>query len=187
MVWEPKTCCCCLTPRVGTLVLGWLTVVSAVLSMLSLIQMVTDHSNIIAKCEAALKRPSPGTCAAILNGITGFIAVMDVISLTIGGLLLWGIYKVRPKLMLPYLIVNGFLTALVGLLAFIGIIMLFVYGQWILALVMVVAVGLALLLSVFLLLVVRVCYLEVKQQNLALGGDPSIGYMESKAVNLGRM
>ncbi|KAK7076457.1 hypothetical protein SK128_026043 [Halocaridina rubra] len=186
MVWEPKNCCVCATPKIGTLVLGWLGLIGSALNTVGLFRYVnTTRDDFTAVCKNITKDMDHDiidteTCVDIFYGSIGVTAVVSVIGIIICGLLIWGVNKYKPAMMMPYLCVKGFGITL-AIAAGVLVTGFFIYVQlWLPLVLFVVFYGLVVFLDVYLFLVVRVCYKEVKQHSVAMGGGSDIMYVEQR-------
>lgn len=182
MVWEPKSCCGCGSPRTGTLVLGYLGVVSAVFSIIGAIkESAMPKEEMIKYCkneeEGGEQYLDDETCYELaLSGIISTV-VESIISGLISVLLIVGVNKRNQCLMLPYMIFQVIQLVVVGIVLFAVVIFLAVFHVWLgCFILLLIGTGIMFLLT-YCFLVVRVCYKEVKYQNPNIDNEIEVGYL----------
>lgn len=184
MVWEPKQCCCGASVKTGTLILGWLGLIGSILHILSLLRAVAlSRSDIEEICTKAAPDFDAHICGKYVVGVLVSAGLTALVATAICGMLLWGVNKSKPILMLPYLICQVFGIIILGLLGVASFIIFISYGAVGTAFIFLVIVGLCMFLEVYFFLIVRVCYKEVKQHSLALSGGSSVPYMEHQDLS----
>lgn len=184
MVWEPKSCCGCGSVKTGTLVLGWLALVFSTLHVLgSLRYTALDYSDYKDICVEVIKEQdlhdlSPDTCARTVISSIVVSAVTSTISVIISILLLVGVNKSKPVLMLPFMICQVIGITFLGLAGLILFGVLLYIGAIGAAFFIAILIGLIMFLEVYFFLVIRICYKEVKQHASGMGYESSIPYVE---------
>ncbi|XP_064102395.1 uncharacterized protein LOC135212671 [Macrobrachium nipponense] len=186
-VWEPKTCCCGISVRVGTLVIGWLGLISSIFSLLSWLRFVQISYDDFAKVckEAANEIQQPidvDVCATAAVSIIAVSGVCSGLFVIISALLLVGVNKNKPTLILPFIVIHGIEIVLSCLFILLGFVLLIHEGVAVIAFIFLLVTGMALAVEVYLFLVVRACYNEVKQHVECMGNDSNIPYMEKTDI-----
>ncbi|XP_064102393.1 lysosomal-associated transmembrane protein 5-like isoform X2 [Macrobrachium nipponense] len=163
--WYPRGCCCCFSLRVGTLILGSLSLFGSVLVLLSSLRFVArSYEDFRAACiHVSQERQvnlDPDSCAILVRITIAFDGIMAAVSTLFSILLVAGVNARKERWMLPYLAlqVKGYcLTVLV----FVLLLIIAIYtGSAIGALVTIlVCVPVMLILSYFIM-VVYACYRE---------------------------
>ncbi|XP_064102717.1 uncharacterized protein LOC135212895 [Macrobrachium nipponense] len=171
--WQPKACCCCCgSLKTGTLVLGMLTLIVFGIDFLSVIVAAAfKYNEIISTCDEYGSKSDPDGADTDVEHICTIIIVSvfvtwGVISLAItifSILLLVGVNKNMPGLMIPYMVGQVIAILLLGTVSFapfvIGIINGVILGIILGLVLFTVIVG----LQSYLLLVVRAHYKELRQ------------------------
>merc|ERR1712198_349106 len=175
MLWRPLGCCC-FSLRTGSLTLGTLSVIGAVFGILSIVNLYWNHEQNVEEmvkqiCTEQLSTPEYAEddidhCITlslrIVVGVVVTIFVINIIRLTISGLLIHGIRTNKTSLMVPYMVFQMIYIILAIKFAVILCIAFLVAGQiWSLILVGLLF-GAYLFLETYFLLVKRALYLQMK-------------------------
>ncbi|XP_066949878.1 uncharacterized protein [Macrobrachium rosenbergii] len=176
--WEPKACCCCASLKTGTLVLGMITLIVFGIDLLSVIVAAAfKYNEIKSACDEFASKSVPDgedTDVEYLDAehlctiiIVAVFVTWGVISLAItlfSILLLVGVKKNMPALMIPYMVGQVIAILLLGTVSFapfvIGIINGVILGIILGLVLFTVIVG----LQVYLLLIIRAYYKELRQR-----------------------
>ncbi|XP_063611383.1 uncharacterized protein LOC134785059 [Penaeus indicus] len=188
MLWQPKGCCC-FTRRTGSLILASLSVICGIFGILNLVNIYANHdqnvdSEVLKFCRENLQAEDMGACRdsakhiVMLGGAT--LMLIYVIQVIISSLLIHGVSKNDPCLMVPYMI----LRLIYVILAIIGgaavCIALIVVGDFsAMSIVAAIAFG-YIYLETYFLLVVRAHYLpctlsQGTETGLNVGNRPCYG------------
>ncbi|XP_037797214.1 uncharacterized protein LOC119592462 [Penaeus monodon] len=173
MLWQPKGCCC-FTRRTGSLILASLSVICGIFGILNLVNIYANHdqnvdSEVLKFCRENLQAEDMGACRdsakhiVMLGGAT--LMLLYVIQVIISSLLIHGVSKNDPCLMVPYMI----LRLIYVILAITGgaalCIALIVVGDISsMAIVAAIAFG-YIFLETYFLLVVRAHYLQMRKES----------------------
>nr|XP_027236734.1 uncharacterized protein LOC113827978 isoform X1 [Penaeus vannamei] len=174
MLWEPSGCCC-FSLRTGSLVLATIVIVSASLSIINEIGVLTVgdiESNMREVCEEEKKEGKVeedvedciNFLTPIVLGVLITKLVLDAIQITISAFLVYGILKNKTRFMIPYMIMVliGIIIMLLAALVAIGF---FAYlGFWVGVFIFALIFGLIIFLETYCLLVVRALFLQLKRQ-----------------------
>lgn len=180
-LWEPKKCCCCATTRTGTLIIGWLSVCGGLFNIFGLIKTLFSATGLIYEtCQKASEHHNESCNTYAVAGILvggAFQLIMVGFYLA----MLYGVYKNKPRLMLPYMIERAVMivVAVPGVLA--GIIICMYFGKWIIAAILLIVCPPVIFLFTYLLLVVRVHYKELTQPEKTGNEGIEIGGLPQKA------
>ncbi|XP_045610139.2 lysosomal-associated transmembrane protein 5 [Procambarus clarkii] len=171
-MWEPQSCCC-FRLRTGSIIIGFLSLISAILNIINFIRIAingTAHQLAHQLCSGQTHSAEVFTeCAHLmLNlifGLVGVDVVTSFIQLILSIILICGIFKNKSRLLIPYMImclINIIILILIALALIIlaglhlpgwyVVIIIIVFGAWI-------------FWATFLLLVIRTHYLEMKREN----------------------
>ncbi|XP_066949933.1 lysosomal-associated transmembrane protein 4B-like [Macrobrachium rosenbergii] len=168
--WYPRACCFCISLRVGTLILGWLSLFVSVGALLSTLKFVpVSYDDFRTACSQVSQEREvhvdPDSCARLVRVTIAFEGIMAAVSTLFSILLVAGVNARKARWMLPYIAlqVKGYcLTVLLFLMLLIVAIYI---GSAILSLVVIlVFVPLMLILSYFIM-VVFACYKEIERQS----------------------
>ncbi|XP_066949945.1 uncharacterized protein [Macrobrachium rosenbergii] len=186
-VWEPKTCCCGISVRVGTLVIGWLGLISSIFSLLSWLRFVQiSYDDFAEVCKEAANEIQQhidvDVCATAAVSIIAVSGVCSGLFVIISALLLVGVNKNKPTLILPFIVTHGIEIVLSCLFILLGFALFLHEGIVFAAFIFLLVSGMFLALEVYLFLVVRACYKEVKQHAECMGSESNIPYMEKQDI-----
>lgn len=171
MLWQPKGCCC-FTRRTGSLILASLSVISGIFGILNLVNIYANHDQnvdleVVKFCRMNLEAEDMGACRdsvkhiVMLGGAT--LMLLYVIQVIISSLLIHGVSKNDPCLMVPYMILRLIyiiLTITGG--AALCIALIVVGDLTSMSIVAAVAFG-YIFLETYFLLVIRAHYLQVRE------------------------
>ncbi|XP_068200426.1 uncharacterized protein [Palaemon carinicauda] len=185
--WEPKVCCCCTPLKIGTLLLGSISLIFSGIDLVSVIAgAIINKEQVEPECTEVASRLDPNyidpniltVCTNIVWGTIATCIVLFTAIIILSILLLVGVKKNKPSLMIPYMVgqvIGIFIFGIPSLSpSLLGIIRGSIIG---------IVLGLVLFLivvslQVYFLLVVRAYYKELKQQiedmNRIPGGEEEV-------------
>ncbi|XP_045610138.2 uncharacterized protein [Procambarus clarkii] len=167
-MWEPRSCCC-FKLRTGSLILGFLALIGAVINGLSSISVLTGGSLeqlVKQKCtdeSLDVNTECEETLGNIMYPCMITSIVLCVIQALNSSLLIYGIYKNKTRLLIPFMITVLILIVCIILIALALIILFSIQQQWQAMLVIAIFFGVYIFLETYFLLVIRAYYLEVKR------------------------
>ncbi|XP_068216267.1 uncharacterized protein [Palaemon carinicauda] len=166
---ETNSCCFRFSPRTGTLVIGWLSLIWSVSHVLFMQQNTVfnegEYKMVCEElvCNSTLKSIGCDICpiiAAIAMSVLIVASVLSVLLVLTNGLLVFGVHQNKPWLMIPYIFyrVMEISTLCVAYLS-LAVFGIYIGNSTVIAFTIIIF-SLVITLDVYFLLVVIACYKE---------------------------
>ncbi|XP_068209221.1 lysosomal-associated transmembrane protein 4B-like [Palaemon carinicauda] len=185
MAWEPRSCCLCISIRVGTLILGWISLIGCFLSLLSSLKFVTaSYDDFTHHCTQISQERhvtmDPDICARIMISTIICDGALSGMGTLVSILLIAGVNKNKPEWIIPYLgsqvISLGLMTLI--LVSLIGV-SIYV-GSALMSFTFILVFVPSMLISSYLISVVYACYKEIVRQNCIGAECSGVPYVEQE-------
>ncbi|XP_069189952.1 uncharacterized protein [Procambarus clarkii] len=168
-MWKPLSCCC-FKLRTGSLIIGFLSMIRAVLKIVCWIIFAILMTNyILQSCSQQTYSEDSDMCAEqilnIIYGIVAFGVVTSVIQLVLSIIFICGIFKNKSCLLIPYMIMCLISIIILILIALAIIILVSLYLPGWFLFIIIILFAPWIFWKTFLLLVIRAHYLEMKREN----------------------
>ncbi|XP_042878660.1 uncharacterized protein LOC122257439 [Penaeus japonicus] len=173
MIWQPEGCCC-FTRRTGSLILASLSVICGIFGMLNLVNIYANHdqnvdSEVKKFCLENLQAEDLVACRnsakhiVMLGGAT--LMLLYIIQVIISSLLIHGVSKNDPCLMIPYMVLRLLYVIFAIMIGAGTCIALIVFGELKAMAVIAVVASLYIFLETYFLLVIRAHYLQMRKDS----------------------
>ncbi|XP_064111830.1 uncharacterized protein LOC135219203 isoform X1 [Macrobrachium nipponense] len=113
-VCEPKSCLCCIAPKTGSLILGFVGAICSIFGILAIIAVAFSKKG-FAVCQNDNLQEREYPCMEIGMLLLAVSAIVAFVNGAVSISLIYGLNKGIAHLMIPYVILNSAQTFLTGL------------------------------------------------------------------------